>query len=194
MIKFIAKLPPRIKAAAPSNTHWPQPASHAAFLNFLTRGKTSKALKGKKRISRERHLKQAGSNAKQGGFVSTRQIPWAQNQLVSQKRNSTWPNPETISPGTSHWKLALQQGEPLPQPGMLGTYENKPVGTHLMDSSNWTKTGASSQKLSGNFSFQARGTTGSWLKSEPGQPMEPQAGSASPLLGLFPASPPFPGH
>lgn len=74
-IKFIAKLPPRIKAAAPSNTHWPQPALHAAFLNFLTWENTSKALTEKKRISREQHLKQVGSIAKEGGFVSTLQIP-----------------------------------------------------------------------------------------------------------------------
>lgn len=89
MIKFIAKLPPRIKAAAPSNTRWPQPASHAAFLNFLTWENTSKALKGKKRISREQHLKQAGSIARGGGFVSTLKIPQAENQPVSQKRKKT---------------------------------------------------------------------------------------------------------
>lgn len=74
-IKFIAKLPPRIKAAAPSNTYWPQPASHAAFLNFLTWENTSKAFTEKKRISREQHLKQVGSIVKEGDFVSTLQIP-----------------------------------------------------------------------------------------------------------------------
>lgn len=107
-------------------------------------------------------------------------------RFPEEKENSTWPNPETISPGTSHLKLALQQGEPLPQLGMLGTSENKPVSTNLMDSRNWTETGASSQKLRGNFSSEAQGATGSWLKSEPGQPIAPQAGSASPRLGPVP--------
>lgn len=68
-------------------------------------------------------------------------------RFPEEKENSTWPNPETISSGTSCLKLALQQGEPLPQLGMLGASENKPVSTDLMDSSNWTETGASSQKL-----------------------------------------------
>lgn len=40
-----------------------------------------------------------------------------------EKENSTWSNPETISPGTSRLKLALQQGEPLSQLGMLGPSE-----------------------------------------------------------------------
>lgn len=57
MIKFMAQLPPRIKAAAPSNTHWPQPASHAAFLNFLTWEKTSKALKGESTSPRNTTLR-----------------------------------------------------------------------------------------------------------------------------------------
>lgn len=89
MIKFTVKLPPRIKAAARSNTRWPQPASHAAFLNFLTWENTSNALKGEKRISREQHLKQGGSIVKEEGFVSTQQIPRAQKQAVSQKRKKT---------------------------------------------------------------------------------------------------------
>lgn len=82
-------------------------------------------------------------------------------------------------------KLALQQGESLPQPGIVGTSENKSVSTNIMDSSNWTETGASSQKLRENFFSQAQGTTGSWLKS--GQPMAPQVGSASPSLGAVPS-------
>lgn len=57
------------------------------------------------------------------------------------EKNLTCSNPATISPGTSHLKLAL------PQPGMLGTYEDTPVGTNFMNSSQWTETGASSQKL-----------------------------------------------